>query len=241
MIFKLLVGAAAARQFSPPLTRRDPGTTAKPPTVERREPTELCPAATQLERTRRWRGGGENLWQSYSRTLETKPVIGNMVTGGLLAFTGDFVMQAAEKNPAYDHLRALRFVGFRICVVRCYTVWVRELENWVNQHVDGDRRRLLTKTFLDLAIWLPAKDFVYFVWMALLEGLGLTEGIQRSLTMLPRTCPVSWLVWAPAQLLTFGAVPPHLRVVWVNSLALCWNVVMSGFNQAARLEGSSSI
>jgi hypothetical protein len=59
--------------------------------------------------------------------------------------------------------------------------------------------------------------------------------------MLPRTCPVSWLVWAPAQLLTFGAVPPHLRVVWVNSLALCWNVVMSGFNQAARLEGSSSI
>ena len=145
MIFKLLVGAAAARQFSPPLTRRDPGTTAKPPTVERSEPTELCPAATQLERTRRWRGGGENLWQSYSRTLETKPVIGNMVTGGLLAFTGDFVMQAAEKNPAYDHLRALRFVGFRICVVRCYTVWVRELENWVNQHVDGDRRRLLTK------------------------------------------------------------------------------------------------
>ena len=235
MIFKLLVGAAAAKQLSPPLTRREPAV------IERREPTVLCPAATQLERTRRWRGGGENLWQSYSRTLETKPVIGNMVTGGLLAFTGDFVMQAAEKNPAYDHLRALRFVGFRICVVRCYTVWVRELEHWVNQHVDGDRRRLLTKTFLDLAIWLPAKDFVYFVWMALLEGLGLTEGIQRSLTMLPRTCPVSWLVWAPAQLLTFGAVPPHLRVVWVNSLALCWNVVMSGFNQAARLEGSSSI
>ena len=241
MIFKLLVGAAAAKQLSPPLTRREPGTTAKPPTVERREPTELCPAATQLERTRRWRGGGDNLWQTYSRTLEARPVVGNMVTGGLLAFTGDFVMQAAEKNPAYDHLRALRFVGFRICVVRCYTVWVRELENWVNRHVDDDRRRLLTKTFLDLAIWLPAKDFVYFVWMALLEGLGLTEGIQRSLTMLPRTCPVSWLVWAPAQLLTFGAVPPHLRVVWVNSLALCWNVVMSGFNQAARLEGSSSI
>ena len=133
MIFKLLVGAAAAKQLSPPLTRREPGTTAKPPTVERREPTVLCPAATQLERTRRWRGGGKNLWQSYSRTLETKPVIGNMVTGGLLAFTGDFVMQAAEKNPAHDHLRALRFVGFRICVVRCYTVWVRELENWVNR------------------------------------------------------------------------------------------------------------
>ena len=65
MIFKLLVGAAAAKQLSPPLTRREPGTTAKPPTVERRELTELCPAATQLERTRRWRGGGENLWQSY--------------------------------------------------------------------------------------------------------------------------------------------------------------------------------
>ena len=55
MIFKLLVGAAAAKQLSPPLTRREPGTTAKPPTVERREPTELCPAATQLARTRRWR------------------------------------------------------------------------------------------------------------------------------------------------------------------------------------------
>ena len=79
MIFKLLVGAAAAKQLSPPLTRREPAV------IERREPTVLCPAATQLERTRRWRGGGENLWQSYSRTLETKPVIGNMVTGGLLS------------------------------------------------------------------------------------------------------------------------------------------------------------
>ena len=56
MIFKLLVGAAAARQLSPPLTRREPGTTAKPPTVTRRDPTQLSPA-TQLERTRRWRGG----------------------------------------------------------------------------------------------------------------------------------------------------------------------------------------
>ena len=257
MIFKLLVSVVSAKQLSSPLTPRVHGvavdhfspavtresresgaSTAKQPTVERRE--QLSPA-TQLARTRRWRGGGENLWQSYSRTLETKPVIGNMITGGLLALTGDFVMQAAERNPVYDHLRALRFVGFRVCVVRCYTVWVRELEHWVNRHVDDDRRRLLTKTFLDLAIWLPVKDFVYFVWMALLEGLGLTEGIRRSLTMLPRTCPVSWLVWAPAQLLTFGAVPAHLRVVWVNSLALCWNVVMSGFNQAARLEGSSSI
>ena len=42
--------------------------------------------------------------------------------------------------------------------------------------------------------------------------------------------------WAPRSR-SRSAVPPHLRVVWVNSLALCWNVVADGFNQAARLEG----
>ena len=191
-----------------------------------------------VERTPQCRGGGESLWQAYSRTLKARPVAGNMVTGGLLAVTGDTIMQIHESNDAYDPRRALRFVGFRVCVARGYTIWVRELDRWVNEKVDADARRVLTKTVLDLGIWLPAKDFVYFVWMALLEGMTLNEGVTRSITMLPRTCPVSWAVWGPAQLLNFSVVPLHLRVVWCNSFALFWNVVMSGFNQAARTESS---
>ena len=62
------------------------------------------------------------------------------------------------------------------------------------------------------------------------------DAAVRCATMLPQTLPASWAFWGPAQLLTFGVVPPHLRVAFVNTVSLAWNSVMSGFNQAARKE-----
>lgn len=38
---------------------------------------------------------------------------------------------------------------------------------------------------------------------------------------------VNWLLWIPAQFINFKFVPPNLRVLAVNVVALVWNVYMS--------------
>ena len=161
MIFKLLVGAAAANSSVRP---RRAANRAQLPSRRPSSANRRCSVRPPRSSSGRgWRGGGKNLWQSYSRTLETKR---HWQLGDGRPAGNRLRHASGEKNPRTT-ICGVTIRGFRICVVRCYTVWVRELENWVNRHVDDDRRRLLTKTFLDLAIWLPAGT-VYFVWMALL-------------------------------------------------------------------------
>ena len=61
------------------------------------------------------------LWQRYSFALQGSPVVGNMLTGAILALAGDAIMQVAEHERVFDGWRSLRFVTFRLAVCLLYT------------------------------------------------------------------------------------------------------------------------
>jgi len=39
-----------------------------------------------------------------------------------------------------------------------------------------------------------------------------------------------WMVWAPAQTINFGVVPPHLRVFFVAFVSFFWVYILSGIS-----------
>ena len=36
-----------------------------------------------------------------------------------------------------------------------------------------------------------------------------------------------WMIWTPAQLVTFSVIPPNFRVAWVASVSFGWLIVLS--------------
>lgn len=45
-----------------------------------------------------------------------------------------------------------------------------------------------------------------------------------------------WSVWVPAQCLTFGVIPPHLRIVWIAFVSFFWLVVFSSISSQSNAE-----
>ena len=123
--------------------------------------------------------------------------------------------------------------------------------------------RVLGKVTLDALIWTPVQQIVFYVFLAAAEvsqphpcarpalaprsscpradvalmpraqGRSFSEGWARCVLILPRSVPASWLFWTPVQCLTFSVVPIRLRLVWIQSVSILWNVASSTFNAAA--------
>ena len=186
-----------------------------------------------------------NAAQKYLSLCETRPIVSNMVTGGILACMGDALMQGIEQQTAmrqpgdtgkheYDMARTARFLLFRVALVApLYTMWLSTLEALPLAHLPPIQKAAVMGA-MDLLLFSPPLHCTFFASQALWEGEDAAEAFQRCASMLPKTLPVSWCFWAPTQLITFSVVPPPLRVAFVNSASLAWNTVMSSFNQLAR-------
>ena len=188
----------------------------------------------------RLRGGGggiagtRQIWALYSRFCQQQPLLANLGTIGALALTGDALMQKIERRETFDADRCARFTLFRVVFTApYYTVWYKLLEALVP--TSPPARAVAIKTALDCLVSTPFQHAVFFSVQAWWEGCT-DEAIERCVAVLPQSVPAAWAFWAPTQLITFGVVPAHLRVPFVNAVSLVWNVVLSGFNTKARTE-----
>ena len=182
----------------------------------------------------------DRIWKSYSRFAKGSPLMSNMATAGALAVVSDGIAQGIESHGTkYDGLRTLRFVLFRtMLVVPLYTAWMRVLESLPLPLSTTRFQTALLKTVLDCTIFSPPTHATFFILMAMWEGQSFDEALSRCVVMVPKSLPASWAFWVPAQLMTFGLVPPHLRVAFVNTVSLAWNSVMSALNEYARHDGA---
>ena len=91
----------------------------------------------------------------------------------------------------------------------------------------------LIKVMLGATVLTPMQHSVLFSSHALFDGASISEAVERTAKMLPKSVPTSWGFWIPVQFVTFTAIAPPLRIAWVSTVSLIWNVILSGFNGAA--------
>ena len=134
-------------------------------------------------------------------------------------------------------MRTLRFVAFRVAIVApLYTAWVAALSALPLSR--PPLQTAIIRSALDNIIFSPPLHVAFFTTMAWWEGSDAEEALYRSVMMLPRSLPASWTFWVPTQILTYGLVPAHMRVAFVQATSLAWNSIMSGFNELARRHGA---
>ena len=158
----------------------------------------------------------------------------NVLTTAVLAAAGDGFVQRLERGDGIDYARTARFVVFRVAfALPLYMTWLRALDA-LPLSMLRPLHAATVKALTDVIVWAPPFQASFFVFQALGEGEAWDAATARAAAALPSTLPKSAAFWCPCHLITFGVVPPSLRMPFVTTAQLAWNMCLSSFNSAQR-------
>ena len=173
------------------------------------------------------------LWSDYLTALSTHPHTVRSATFFVLFFLSDAAAQAlsnrrrrrARRSPPATWHRSARFAlfGATIHAPAC-AAFFEALDGVLPSTSAGT---VAVKIAVDRAFFTPLLLAAAIGWMQLTGGATTTAALRAIGARLPRTWLMSCAVWVPAHAFGFARVPLHLRVLYVNAIAICWNCVLS--------------
>mmetsp|Transcript_60275 Transcript_60275/g.123831 ORF Transcript_60275/g.123831 Transcript_60275/m.123831 type:complete len:274 (+) Transcript_60275:81-902(+) len=170
---------------------------------------------------------GDILQQSSDLKASGSPTVPNDLGTQDIARTGlDPVMIGA-----YDLGRTTRLAmfGAMIGAPICH-VWFPVLESAVPLRGRGFDlgRSIATRVIVDQVVTSPINAGLFLGWTSYWENMS-TQGIGAKLKKsLPVLLPMSALVWMPVNTITFSVIPDQWRVLWIGSVSILWNALLSG-------------
>jgi protein Mpv17 len=186
---------------------------------------------------------GRNLWDRYQRSLEIQPLKTKCLTSGVIALLGDIMGQYLTRSSLAPF--ALDYKRLTIYTITGLTFGPVVVHYWFNflQRV-GDRLQIknrygnaLALLAIDQTVGSVAINAGFFVFFMLLKSAwegnaldfaGTASSVSQKLSneMVP-TLHANWKVWPFANFVNFAFVPPHLRVLFSNFIAVGWSVFLS--------------
>ena len=90
------------------------------------------------------------------------------------------------------------------------------------------------RALADQCLLAPPSIAAFFITQGVLEGLSLSDSVERVRSSFIPAYSVAFPFWTCAHMITFGCVRPDWRIAWSSVIAVFWNAFMSGQNQQAR-------
>mmetsp|Transcript_22999 Transcript_22999/g.53747 ORF Transcript_22999/g.53747 Transcript_22999/m.53747 type:complete len:189 (-) Transcript_22999:100-666(-) len=164
--------------------------------------------------------GAAGVWALYLNALKTNPIRTKALSSALFSVFSDLISQRLRGEKSLN-VRSLvnQFIIGALLRGTVIHFWHTILE----AHVKGPSA-MWKKLALDQTVFAPSFNCLYMYTAGLLEGRSLsasTAMVQNTLWTIVKN---NWRVWPAAMLLSFYAIPPHLRVLWGNLVGLFWNV-----------------
>ena len=95
-------------------------------------------------------------------------------------------------------------------------------------------RAAVFKVVCDQTLLSPYFNVIFYSSQALLEGGSLGEAATRARHGFWPTWLASLQFYGCVHLITFGVLPPHLRIAWNSCAAIAWTAFMSHQNQTLK-------
>ncbi|CAL8111679.1 unnamed protein product [Orchesella dallaii] len=149
------------------------------------------------------------------------------ISAGLSA-TGDCIEQNYEKykdpERKYEVRRTLNMSGAGVTTgVVCHYWYI-----WLDKYVPGRTFKIaMKKMLLDQVINSPITIATFFITLAVLEKSSAQEFIQELRAKSWRLYLAEWVIWPPAQLINFFWLPLKYRVLYDNTISMCYDVYTS--------------
>ena len=161
--------------------------------------------------------------------LDTSPVITKAVTAAVLSVVSDMIAQTLINSSHGYNLRSLfnQFVIGLFIRGPWVHYWYLLLDKmfaalgFAGKHAD-DWTAVVGKVLIDQLTFGPFFHFIYFVAIGILDGRdadSIYKHVQRDYL---RTLLMNYTVWPLVNIINFKFVPPNLRVLFGNVIAIAW-------------------
>eukprot|EP00554_Chaetoceros_debilis_P003736 CAMPEP_0194086186 /NCGR_PEP_ID=MMETSP0149-20130528/20256_1 /TAXON_ID=122233 /ORGANISM="Chaetoceros debilis, Strain MM31A-1" /LENGTH=314 /DNA_ID=CAMNT_0038769223 /DNA_START=234 /DNA_END=1178 /DNA_ORIENTATION=+ len=185
----------------------------------------------------------EEIFAWYRGSLDVHPIATSMVTGGILAFFGDFIAQkanASSPDDKYDPTRAASLVSFDVVYRASQCALFPEIVKLCDgRHLgsilpmadlSGDLHNLavLEQTLTNQFAVIPFFYYpVFFTLTGFAQGLSAEASLERAQTTIVPLLKRNWLFWIPVQYFQFGYVEEQLQIPFLCVAGLAWTFILS--------------
>ncbi|ODN06674.1 Mpv17-like protein 2 [Orchesella cincta] len=152
----------------------------------------------------------------------------NIAISASISTVGDSIEQNYEKykdrERKYEVRRTLNMSGAGVTTgVVCHYWYI-----WLDKYMPGRTFKIaMKKMLLDQVINSPITIATFFITLAVLERSSATEFIQELRAKSWRLYLAEWVIWPPAQLINFFWLPLKYRVLYDNTISMCYDVYTS--------------
>jgi protein Mpv17 len=168
-------------------------------------------------------------WSNYETSLMEKPVFTKTLINVVIYLLGDWLSQTVfqKKNVLdFDAWRTLRngFIGL------CFGPLVHEYYQFSDRilPVEGGSMMIrFQKILMDQTIYLTVKCAVYISAVGLLQGDDWDTVKNNVKDRIGGIIFTAWKFWPLIHCITYGFIPARHRILWVNSVDLIWNAILS--------------
>jgi hypothetical protein len=172
----------------------------------------------------------KNLILGYDRLLHKYPYTTNMVTAGTLSALSDITCQCfLKKNPndPHDWRRTFQMSILSVFYTPITRVWYNVLPKMADRLVTNKKFIPYVITALDEVIYSPIWIASWLYLAKYLDTRDNQLSIANMKEKFAKFMVTGWFVWPIATFITFSAITPVYRVVFMNSVSFGWGLYRS--------------
>jgi len=172
-------------------------------------------------------------WGAYESYLANKPILTKSLINVIIYLLGDWLSQTAFTKTnnllEFDLQRTLRngFIGL------CFGPLVHEYYEFSDRILPPENGLVtrMEKILMDQTLYLTIKCSLYIGAVGLLAGEDRKSVCQTIRDKIGGIVVTAWKFWPIVHCVTYSVIPAQHRVLWVNSVDLVWNAILSSAAQ----------
>lgn len=168
-----------------------------------------------------------SLWAMYNARLAVYPITTKAITSLIGFFLGDLVAQKflGDEGAAFNWARIARMSAFGFLI---HGPAGHYFYSFLDRLIVGTSPlKVASKVAIDQILWAPVFTALFFSFLGFAEGKSLDDVIEKIKRDTWIAVTTSWKFWPLAHTINFAFVPTSQRLLYINSLQIGYNVILS--------------
>lgn len=167
------------------------------------------------------------VWAAYNKVLDKNPITTKACTSLIGFLLGDFIAQKflGDKDAELDKGRLLRMASFGFLF---HGPTGHYFYSALDRMIVGTTLvKVASKVAIDQILWAPVFTAMFFAYLGFAEKKSVHQVKEKIQNDTWTGVKTSWKFWPIAHAINFAFVPTSQRLLYINTLQVGYNVILS--------------